>query len=132
MQSNSKDLWLQIVDKSSQKVFKSFIIYRDPKGNVYDFISALNEKLLQNNNTQKYYICNDLNIDINPMNCSNNASTHSQMVASNGAYSLTDKSIRITNTSKTIIAHVITNDNRSIILYPFIFLSVITDQYPMA
>ena len=81
--------------------------------------------------TQKYYICGDLNIDVNPMNCCNNASTYTQMVASNRAYLLMDKPIRITNTSQTFIDHIITNDTISI-TYPIIFLSDITDHYPVA
>ena len=65
------------------------------------------------------------------MNCCNNASTYTQMVASNGAYSLIDKSTRITNTSQTVIDHIIINDKTSII-NPIIFLSDITDHYPGA
>ena len=47
LQSNCEDLWLQIVEKSSREIFNLGIIYRHPKGDVNDFISALNEKLLQ-------------------------------------------------------------------------------------
>ena len=66
LQSNCEDLWLQIAEKSSGENFNLGIIYRHPKGDVNDFISALNEKLLQKKQTQKYYICGDLNIDVNP------------------------------------------------------------------
>ena len=76
MQYNFEDLWLQIIDKSSQEIFNLSIIYRHPKGNANDFISALNEKLLLNNQTQKYCICGDLNIDVNPVKCCNNASNY--------------------------------------------------------
>ena len=48
LQSNCQDLWLQIVEKSSREIFNLGIIYRHPKVDVNDFISALNEKLLQN------------------------------------------------------------------------------------
>ena len=131
LQSNCEDLWLQIVEKSSREIFNLDIIYRHPKGDVNDFISALNEKLFQKKQTQKYYIHSDLNIDVNPMNCCSNASTSTQMVASNGAYSLIDKPTHITNTSQTVIDHIITNDTTSII-YPIIFLSDITDHHPVA
>ena len=42
---------------------------------------------------------------------------YTQMVASNGAFSLIDKPTRITNTSQTIIDHRVTNDATSVILY---------------
>ena len=54
LQSTCDDLWLQIDDKSSQKISHLGIIYCHAKGNVDDFISALNKKLLQYNKTQKY------------------------------------------------------------------------------
>ena len=44
-QSNCEDLWLQIAEKSSGEIFNLVIIYCHPKGDVNDFISALNEKL---------------------------------------------------------------------------------------
>ena len=69
--------------------------------------------------TQKYEICSNPNIDVNPMNCCNNASTYTQMVASNGAYSLIDKPTRITNTSQTVIDHIITHDTQ--VLYILLF-----------
>ena len=82
-------------------MFNLGIIYRHPNGNVNDFISALNENFLQNNQTQKYYICGDLNIDVNSRSCCINASTYAQMVACNKANSLIDKPTRITNTLQT-------------------------------
>ena len=65
------------------------------------------------------------------MNCCNNASTYTQMVASNGAYLLIDKPTRITNPLQTVIDHISTNDTTSII-HPIIFSSDITDHYPVA
>ena len=53
------------------------------------------------------------------------------MVVSIGAFSLIGKPTRMTNTSQTFTDHILTNDTTNII-YPIIFLSEITDHYPVA
>ena len=62
------------------------------------------------------------------MNCCNDASTFSQMIAGNGAHSFIDKRTSNTNTgtSQTVIDDIIKNDTTSIV-YP-----AITDHYPVA
>ena len=54
------------------------------------------------------------------MNCGSNTSNHTQMVASNGAFSLIDKFTRMTNTPQTIIDRIITNETTNI-MYSTIF-----------
>ena len=52
------------------------------------------------------------------------------MLNSNGVYSLIDKPTRVTGSSVTIIDHILTNDTSNII-YPCMFLSEISDQFPV-
>ena len=52
-------------------------------------------------------------------------------IFSNGAYSLINKPTRVINVSQTTIDHIVTNDSTHVI-YPVIFLSDLTDHYPIA
>ena len=91
----------------------------------------MNTKLAQIKPKQKYYICGDINIDVNPINFSNHATSYMQVIASIGAFLIIGKPTRVTNFSKTTIDHIISNDVDNVI-YPGIFLSDITDHYPIA
>ena len=51
--------------------------------------------------------------------------------SSNGAYSLINKPTQVTNVLQTTIDHIVTNDSMHVI-YPVIFLSDLTDHYPIA
>ena len=52
------------------------------------------------------------------------------MLTSNGGFLLIDKPTRVTTTSSSIIDHIITNDNNSI-LYPCIIRSGLTNHFPI-
>ena len=109
------------------------VIYRHPGTDVKNFIDAFNNKLSKLNPKHKYYILGDININVNTV--SSTQSTYSDaylnMLTSNGAFLLIDKPTRVTNTSSSIIDHIITNDNNNI-LYPCIICSGLTDHFPVA
>ena len=52
------------------------------------------------------------------------------MLNSNGVYSLIDKPTRVTGSSSTTQDHILTKNNSNII-YPCIFLSEISDHFPI-
>ena len=109
------------------------IVYRHPKGNVNNFITSFNEKLqqLKRGSTSKYYIVGDFNINVNPTNSSESSNNYLNMLASNGAFLLIDKPTRMFGETRTLIDHIITNDPSNII-YPCVFLSDISDHFPVA
>ena len=53
------------------------------------------------------------------------------MISSNGAFLPIDKHTRVIGNSRSIIDHVITNDISNII-FPCVFLSDISDHFPIA
>ena len=52
------------------------------------------------------------------------------MLRSNFAFPVINKAARVTDTSKSTIDHIITNDISNLI-YPYIFLYDLTDHYPV-
>ena len=81
---------------------------------------------------RKYYIIGDFNIDVNTSDVANNSVQFLNMLSSNEAFSLIDKPTRVTgNSSRTIfVDHILTNDTSNIIP-SCIFLSDISDHFPM-
>ena len=45
--NNCEDIWIQISDFNSNQIFYLGVIYRHPNSNIINFISALNDKLIQ-------------------------------------------------------------------------------------
>ena len=116
-------IWLQISNTIADDTFILGLIYRHPKGNEKNFISALSDKLVELNNiAHKYYIIGNFNTDVNTNDISNNSALFLNMLNSNGVYPLIDKPTRVTGSSSTTQDHILTKDNSNII-YPCIFLS---------
>ena len=132
LNSKCENIWIQISDKNSEEIFTVDVIYRHPGTDVKNFIEAFNNKLSKMNSKHKYYILGDININVS--NMSSTQSTYSDaylnMLTSNEAFLLIDKPTRVTNTSGSIIDHIITNDNNNI-LYPCIIRSGLTDHIPL-
>jgi len=129
-----EDIWLKISDSSSKISFILGIIYQHPKDGVNNFLEALNTKLMELNNMNNlnYYILGDINIDLTPSNKLETIQfNYTNLLASNAALQLINKPTRVTKTSKTIIDHIITN-NISNIIHPCIFLSDLSNHYPVA
>jgi len=108
--SNRENLWIQLSTPNNQK-FILGIIYRHPKGDMNAFLTLLDKKLNLLKNSSYYYILGDINLNITSSNGSSiHCNNYRNILASNGA---------------------ITNDIKNKI-YPCIFLSDVTDHYPIA
>ena len=118
-----ENLWLKLND--ADVVISA--IYRHPKNNSKLFLDHLNNSLAHNmpKNT-KVYLVGDFNIDI----ASNFASDYINLLASNGYFPLVTLPTRVTETSSTVIDHIITNDHKHSII-PGIIKSDLTDHYPI-
>ena len=126
---NCGDIWLRISNKIENDSFIVGVIYRHPKRNVNNFLTACNKKLELLSN--KRCLFGDFNINVNSIVNNEDGLNHLNTISSNGAYSLINKPTRVTNVSQMAIDHVVTNDSTHVI-YPVIFLSDLTDHYPTA
>ena len=64
LNSNCEDIWLRISNKIGNDSFIVGVIYRHPKGDVNNFLTALNKKLDLLSN-KRYYLFGDFNINVN-------------------------------------------------------------------
>ena len=79
----------------------------------------------------KVYLVGDFNIDIaSTSSASNFATDYINLLASNGYFPLVTLPKRVTETSSTVIDHIITNDHKHSII-PGIIKSDLTDHYPI-
>ena len=106
------------------------MIYRHPKGDVNNFLTALNKKLDLLSNKQ-YYLFGDFNINVNSTVNNECGLNYLNTFSSNEAYSLIDTLTRVTNVSQTTIDNIVTHDSTHVI-HPIILLSDITDLYTIA
>ena len=128
---NCENIWFQINNMITDDTFTLGVIYHHPKDNEKNFIFTLNDNLVKlNDMIQKYYIIGDFNIDVKTSNISNNSALFLNALNSNGVYSFIDKPTTVTGSSSTTIDHILTNDTSNII-YPSIFLSEISDHFPV-
>ena len=106
--------------------------HRHPNSNNINFISALNDKLIQLSK-HKYYIVGDFNINTDDKNRSVNSDMYLNMISSNDAFLPIDKHTRVKGNSRSIrpIDHVITNDI-SYTIFSCVFISDISDHFPIA
>ena len=102
-----ENLWLKLND--ADVVISA--IYRHPKNNSKLFLDHLNNSLAHNmlKNT-KIYLVGDFNIDIaSSSSASNFATDYINLLASNDYFPLVTLPTRVTETSSTVIDHIITN-----------------------
>ncbi|KAE8752907.1 hypothetical protein FOCC_FOCC000252, partial [Frankliniella occidentalis] len=115
---------LDVSDIVSEKVFEAVCIicdkyavicvYRSPSGDINDFCDKLDE-CIQRVNTKKnqILICGDFNIDI--LDYQNSVDLNGKKLVAilqeNGLHTITNKSTRVTNVSRSAIDHIITNFN---------------------
>ena len=64
LNSTCEDIWLRISNKIGNDSFIVGVIYRHPKGDVNNFLTALNKKLDLLGN-KRYYLFGDFNINVN-------------------------------------------------------------------
>ena len=104
LNSNCEDIyWLRISNKIGNDLFIVGVIYRHPKGDVNNFLTALNKKLDLLNNKQ-YYLFGDFNINVNSTVNNEDGLNYLNTISSNGAYSLINKPTRVTKVSQKIIS----------------------------
>ena len=109
-----ENLWLKLDD--ADVVISA--IYRHPKNNSKLFLDHLNNSLAHNmlKNT-KVYLVGDFNIDIaSTSSAPNFATDFINLLASNGYFPLVTLPTRVTETSSTVIDHIITNDHKHSII----------------
>ena len=94
-------------------------------------MAQLNKNLELLNNA-KLYLIGDLNINICPSNkmFSNDAVDYVNMLASSRFFSIIFLPTRVTNTSATLIDHIITNDCKNSI-FLVIIKTDLSDHYPI-
>ena len=124
-----EDIWLSVEDRRTNQFFNIVVLYRHPNTNIPEFISKLDEvfcnPILTNRCT---YILGDINIDICTSNRSTAAQEYINVLTCKGFFSIITKPTRVTETSATIIDHIITNDLTRR-LFPIILRTDLTDRY---
>ena len=123
-----ENLWISINTSLTQN-FVLGVVYRHPNANVKEFIDEFNDTLVKLNS--KYANCivlGDFNINI-LQQAIEPAASYINMLHSNTFFPLLDKSTRITESSSTLIDHLITNITKCKIV-PGIIDYQITDHLP--
>ena len=105
------------------------MVYRHPNANVKEFIDEFNDTLVKlNSKNANCIVLGDFNINILQQNIEP-AASYINMLHSNAFFSLLDKSTRITESSSTLIDHVITDITKCKIV-PGIIDYQLTDHLP--
>ena len=86
------------------------MIYCHSKGDVNNFLTALNKKLNLLSNEQ-FYLFGDFNIYVNSSVNNEGCLIYLNTISSKGAYCLIDKPTRVTNVSQMTVDHIVTNDS---------------------
>ena len=124
-----ENIWIKLHD--SNVIIST--IYRHPKNDAQVLIDALNTNL-EKVRSNKVYLVGDFNLNIKPLPDSKfpdrHASKYLDMLISNGYYPLINVPTRVTNSSSTIIDHIVTNDHTHNIL-PGVIKTDLTDHYPI-
>ena len=122
-----EDLWFEVQFPGRTDRYIIAVIYRHPKNNVNIFLDALDDKLqILNNNRRKVILMGDLKVDLN--SDSSRRAVYVNLIESNAFSSLITQPTRVTADSQTIIDHILTNDNESVIT-PGVFLYKLADHY---
>ena len=123
-----ENLWISINTSLTQN-FVVGVVYRHPYANVKEFIDEFNNTLVKlNSKNANCIVLGDFNINILQLDIEP-AASYINMLHSNAFFSLLDKSTRITESSSTLIDHVITNITKCKIV-PGIIDYQLTDHLP--
>ena len=107
------------------------VIYRHPCNYYNAFFEALDQNLHSlNRKGSKVAIFGDINIDLNSDPERSSLSDYFLLLQSNGFVSLISKPTRVTNTSSTIIDHILINDS-VLSLSSGVLTYTISDHYPI-
>ena len=122
-----EDLWLKVQFPGQTDRYIIAVIYCHPGSNVNIFLDALDHKLhILNSNRRKVISMGDMNIELN--SDSSRRIEYVNLIKSNVFSSLITQPTRVTADSLTIIDHILTNDNESVIT-PGVFLYKLADHY---
>ena len=106
-----EDICLNVVEPSANSIINVIVLYRHPNTCKKKFIlkldEALDEQPFANTTT---YILGDVNLDINKFNRFTLAQNYLNGLISKGFFPLITQPTRVTDTSASIIDHIITND----------------------
>ena len=106
-------------------------IYRHPSSNCANFIEAFNGSLAQLLTSNiKLFVLGDLNFDISGTNRTSIASNYLNIIQSYGLLPLITKPTRVTETTSTILDHILTINVHHCIL-PGIIQYDLSDHYPI-
>ena len=130
LNSNCENIWLRISNKIGNDSFIVGVIYRHRKGDVNNFLTALNKKLDLLSN-KRYYLFGDFNLNVSSTVNNEDDLNYLNTISSNGAYSFINKPTRVTNVSQTTIDHIVISDSTRVV-YPVIIQRDLTDHYPIA
>ena len=124
-----EDLWLKFGDRTNHSQYLVGSIYRHPlSANFKEAFNDLLSQLLTSN--IKLFVLGDLNIDISDTNRTSTATNYLNMIQSYGLLPLITKPTRVTETTSTILDHILTNDVHHCIL-PEIIQYDLSDHYPV-
>ena len=120
------------VELPVKKPGKNMIIgsmYRHPHNNHDEFFSAFCEKIEQMNKKYSIILLGDLNIDVS-LNTVKSAKDYQDMLLSLGLNNAICLPTRVTETSETVLDHVITNTNLEM-MQAGVLTEEISDHYPV-
>ena len=128
-----ENIWIKITCPNSEINYVVGTVYRHPNSNYNAFCEYLNEILTDLNISKKYFfVLGDMNIDLSTdsYSTSSKANNYLNMLTSNCSASLINIPTRVTLSFATVLDHIITNENRHVII-PFVIDYDITDHYPV-
>ena len=124
-----EDLWISIDFPGLKSKYVFAVIYRHPCSNHNAFFDNLEQNMQAlNDKKTKVMIMGDINIDLASQ--TNYVFDYNLLLQSNFFFSLITKPTRVSNSSKTTIDHVLTNDTDSI-RTPGVLTYSISDHYPI-
>ena len=123
-----EDLWFEVELQRQRSKHIFAVVYRHSCNNKNIFFESMGKKLqtLNQKNT-KVLLMGDINIDL-PTNATL-TSDYMRLLHSNAFCNLITKRTRVTSTTQTMIDHILTNDNESIVT-PGVLSYKISDHYP--
>ena len=124
-----EDLWISIDFPGLKSKYGFAVTYRHPCSNHNAFFDNLEQNMQTlNDKKTKVMIMGDINIDLASQ--TNYVFDYNLLLQSNFFFSLITKPTQVTNSSKTIIDHILNNDTHSI-LTPGVLTYFISDHYPI-
>ena len=106
-----EDLWLKFGDRTNHSQYLVGFTYRHPSSNCANFTEAFNDSFAQLLTSNiELFVLGDLNIDISDTNRTSTASNYLNMIQSYGLLPLITKPTRVTETTSTVLDHILTND----------------------